>query len=237
MLPIRPVRLPFRSISRGGFTLVELLVVIAIIAGVAFGPITQGLEKAKESAGMQTSRTIALAMFQYQVDNGSYPGGNKSEDVAVSLVQGGYVTDPSLFAASKDKAYAGTTQALTAGGMQAVNICWDFFVESSQNTAVTPPVYYGLSTSDPDGMPAVFSTGQNINEPPAQGGASGSPITMGTTNPFGNNGMAVCFKSNSAQFLKAINMNGNYQVSTSTANYLFGPSFTCTPSNYIQIKP
>ena len=47
----------------GGFTLVELLVVIgiiAILAGVALGPITSGIKKAKESAAMQSCRSIGL---------------------------------------------------------------------------------------------------------------------------------------------------------------------------------
>jgi prepilin-type N-terminal cleavage/methylation domain-containing protein len=224
--------------GKGGFTLVELLVVIAIIAilaGVAFGPITQGLEKAKESAGMQTARTIALSMFQYQVDNSNFPGGNKSQDVATALVQGGYITDPSIFAKDKSHAYAGTTASITS--MPASAICWDFFVESSQNTSVTPPVYYGLSTSDPDGMPAVFSTGQVVT-PPTQG-PSNTPLAVNSagTNPFGSNGMAICYKSNSAVFLKAINNGSGFVVNTTSANEIFNASFSCTPGNFVQITP
>jgi prepilin-type N-terminal cleavage/methylation domain-containing protein len=226
---------PARSLSgKGGFTLVELLVVIAIIAilaGVAFGPITAGIEKANESAGMQTSRTICLAMFQYQVDNSSFPGGKNSEAVAAALVQGNYITDPSIFAKNKTVAYTGTTANI--GTMPSTAICWDFIVESAQDSSGN---YLGLQTSDPDSMPAIFSTGQTIVIP-SQGGTSSTPITMGTTNPFGNNGMAVCFKSNSAAFLKADNVGGSYQIATKASNYLFNPSFSCTPGSFAQIKP
>ena len=57
-----------RHSSRDGFTLVELLVVIgiiAILAGVALGPITNGIKKAKQSAGVQEAHAIGLAMYSF----------------------------------------------------------------------------------------------------------------------------------------------------------------------------
>ena len=222
-----------RRSSQSGFTLVELLVVIgiiAILAGVALGPITRGLENAKESAGMQTARTIALSEFQYSIDNQTYPGGAKSQDIAIALVQGQYISDPSIFAASKPVAYTGPISAIS--GMQANNICWDFIavIGSSGGANV------GLSTSDPDGMPAVFSTGQNVAIP-SQGPGGVINVNVNNKNPFGSNGMAVCYKSNSAQFLKADNVGGTPQVNTKPANYLFNASFTASPGNYVQLKP
>src|SRR5271169_5239005 len=105
-----PLYCTARNSSRGGFTLVELLVVIgiiAILAGVALGPITNGLKKAKESAGMQTVRTIALAEFSYSTDNGAYPDvnvpttaanpGNDASLVAKALLAGNYISDASIF--------------------------------------------------------------------------------------------------------------------------------------------
>jgi prepilin-type N-terminal cleavage/methylation domain-containing protein len=218
----------------GGFTLVELLVVIgiiAILAGVALGPITHGLETAKESAGMQTARTIALAEFQYQTDNAAYPAGATSGAVAADLVTGGYITDVSIFAKDKAHAYTGltTTAAAISGGLDDYStICWDFMAGSAATT--------GLTTSDPDGLPIIFSTGQSISVPATYSAATPIPMVP-ANNPFGNNGMAVCFKSNSASFLKAINNNGAYDVQTSVNNALFGPSFATGGSTYTQIKP
>ncbi len=226
-----------RKSTRGGFTLVELLVVIgiiAILAGVALGPITQGLEKAKESAGMQTARTLGLSAFQYSVDVGTYPGGSNSEDVCIALVQGQYIQDASIFAASGAQAYKGTD--IKAIG--ASNIAWDFMAGAAPTPPATGSV--GLTTSDPDGMPAIFSTGQNVPVP-AQGAAAPA-IELTNKNPFGNHGMAVCYKSNSAVFIKA-------QVSGTTATVpgsvtaagspgMFSPSFYVSPgATYTQLKP
>src|SRR5476649_1621607 len=99
-----------RSFSRGGFTLVELLVVIgiiAILAGVALGPITNGIKKAKQSSGLQSAHALGLAMYSCANDNSQiYPdatGGN-AVNVAQSLLAGGYVTDPGIFFLSGDTA-------------------------------------------------------------------------------------------------------------------------------------
>jgi prepilin-type N-terminal cleavage/methylation domain-containing protein len=224
-----------RRSPQGGFTLVELLVVIgiiAILAGVALGPITHGLETAKESAGMQTARTIALAEFQYQTDNSNYPGGTaKSGYIAGQLVAGGYITDVSLFSKDKSSAYTGDTSSATAvtSGLDTTStICWDF-MEGPSNA--------GLTSSDPDSLPLVFSTGQTVTPAPTTYSTTGITINTANTNPFGNNGMAVCFKSNSAVFLKAVKTGtSSYQVQTNANNALYGPSFA-GPATYTQAEP
>src|SRR5271168_335958 len=95
----------------GGFTLVELLVVIgiiAILAGVALGPITNGIKKAQQSTGVQEAHALGLAMYSYANDNQQlYPdksgGGATAKDVAADLLAGGYVTDATIFGLSGDQ--------------------------------------------------------------------------------------------------------------------------------------
>src|SRR5476651_1941329 len=97
-----------RISSRGGFTLVELLVVIGIIAmlaGVALGPITNGIKKAKQSAGLQSAHAIGLAMYSFANDNQQlYPDitSGTAANIAQTLLGGGYVTDPGIFFLSGD---------------------------------------------------------------------------------------------------------------------------------------
>src|SRR5271156_2396898 len=95
-----------RDSLRGGFTLVELLVVIgiiAILAGVALGPITTGIAKAKQNAAVQQSHAIGIAMFAFANDNSQlYPdistpnpnnGATGAPKVAYALMNGNYVSD------------------------------------------------------------------------------------------------------------------------------------------------
>src|SRR5271154_5128336 len=93
-----------RRSSRGGFTLVELLVVIgiiAILAGVALGPIMNGLKQAKRNAYMQQSRQVGQVCFSYATDNtangNAYPSDTSALLIAQDLLNAGYATDPNLF--------------------------------------------------------------------------------------------------------------------------------------------
>ncbi len=182
--------------SRGGFTLVELLVVIgiiAILAGVALGPITAGIKKAQQSAGVQTSRTIALAEFQYSNDNNQiYPFGTDAGKVADLLVAGNYIQDPGIFIISGAALETKYTGSATTPAYTTANVSWDFG-ETSTTAGLTP--------NAPDQTPLVVST-SGIDW--SSGLSAAGPVTFTITNsaaPYGLNGSAVCYKSNSAKFI------------------------------------
>ena len=181
-----------RRLSRG-FTLVELLVVIgiiAILAGVALGPITNGIKKAKESGAMQTCRTLALAEFQYANDNnGTYPTstGASAGDIASALVAGNYVSDPGIFGISGDSKFVKQTATGTAATWSASNCSFDFSDVSGA----------GVGAVAPDQLPLVWSpdTGAVIPTTASVG------CEFAPNNPlFGTDGIAVAYHSNNAFF-------------------------------------
>jgi prepilin-type N-terminal cleavage/methylation domain-containing protein len=200
MLSTRLLHRTARTLKRRGFTLVELLVVIgliAILAGVALGPITRGIKQAKQSGGMQTSRTIAVAEFAFSNDNnGNYPdtknpASNSSTGaaaIAFPLIQGGYTSDPSIYfiSGSGGGKFSGT------GTISSSNISFDFLGGGGN----------GINSNYPDQVPIVWSGAGGGTEPNITASA-GQPITSAPTvnAPFGQDGMAVCFKSNSAKFV------------------------------------
>ena len=181
--------------SRGGFTLVELLVVIgiiAILAGVALGPITSGIKKGQQSAGVQTARTLALAEFQYSNDNNQvYPSGTDASKVADALVAGGYIQDPGIFiiSGSVETKYVGTT---SPPNYAISNVSWDFGCGAAN---------VGLTPNAPDQTPLVVSSTGATSWATGLSAVGPTTVTVASGNPFGLSGMAVCFKSNSAKFL------------------------------------
>ena len=227
-----------RRSTRGGFTLVELLVVIgiiAILASVALGPIMGGIEKAKESSGMQTARSINLLLFSYSNDNNqTYPPGGSagvtltppptdvgtSEGIAIQLLQGGYATDPTIFA-------IGSTQKYTGAGapyadFAKTNISFDF----TGGAAATA----GITSSASDLLPLVYCTGETVAYPPTAN--AGLNLTLSGNGPFKFNGIAVGYKSNSAVFMKGIQ---NAAASAVVNGFI---STSCSDVGpYTQIKP
>jgi prepilin-type N-terminal cleavage/methylation domain-containing protein len=179
----------------GGFTLVELLVVIgiiAILAGVALGPITNGIRKAKESAAMQTCRTLALAEFQAANDNNQiYPDGADAGVIAAALVSGNYVSDPGIFIISGDVATkAGANQPVTQP-----NVTYDFM---GVNGAASGS-YSGVGSAAPDQLPLVWSPDTNVPVIPAGNTEAGAEFVP--NNPlFGKDGIAVAYHSNNSFF-------------------------------------
>jgi prepilin-type N-terminal cleavage/methylation domain-containing protein len=206
--------------SRGGFTLVELLVVIgiiAILAGVALGPITNGIKQAKHNAAMQQGRQIGQVEFSYATDNtangNAYPAAATSESIANNLISASYVSDPSIFCVAG--AAGGQTVATASGTtitLASNNITWNFTVLSTNTTG-------GITSTASDLIPLVYFSGQTVTYPVPTGGAS--LVLSLTAAPFGQDGVAVFYKGNNATYLKA----GTSGTPGTVANFI---SVNCT---------
>jgi prepilin-type N-terminal cleavage/methylation domain-containing protein len=185
--------------KRSGFTLVELLVVIAIIAilaGVALGPITNGIKQAKHNTAMQGARTVGQLCFNYATDNTTggnrYPWatGNTAAAIATLLVTSGYATDGAIFVVNGQ---AGVSPS-SSTTIIASNISWSFTSDVGGTQ--------GLLNCG-DGIPVVyFNNGQGASIAPTWP-APGAAVTVGTTAPQGQDGVAVYYKGNNATYIKS----------------------------------
>jgi hypothetical protein len=170
-----------------GFALI--LLVLLFLWGICIGPINS-THYAMESTAMQTTRTLALAMFQYANDNNAYPDGASSTEVFQKLMDGNYVSDPSVFYIPM----WGKTPARAGAKLRPENVCFD--------------VTSGIQMDSPDMLPIVFVTGFRMDY--HKSGAATSlvrpfpcyhsrnswfPWSYG---PFG--GLAVAYKKNNAWF-------------------------------------
>ncbi len=173
-------KLPKRS---SGCVLLTLII-LTVLVGVALGPITPSLRKARESAAMQTCRAIALAEFQYANDHGNrYPTGASSTEVFQKLIDGDYVSDPQTFFIPMP----GKTPP-RGNHLSPENVCYDV-------TADVEP-------DSPDGLPVVFITGFRVEYRP-QGRAVSlvKPFPGCSEGPArGFDGLAVAYKRNNAWF-------------------------------------
>ena len=217
--------------SRGGFTLIELLVVIAIIgilASVTVPAVMNGIAKATQNKAMQSAKQIGTLMFTYSLDNGgSYPPDNTntggvtytgSSGAFEQLINNKYISSADIFCLT-----GGTAKPYTGGtpgsSLDASNVSWD----------VTGVATSGISQNAPDQLPLVFSTGNTVSYP-AQVGTSSS-AKCGPNNPFGKQGIPVCYKGNNAAFMPVKNPDG-----VTVDNFI---SASCDPAgvNYLQLKP
>jgi len=153
-------------------------VIISMLTAIALPSMTKAMAMAKQTAATQQARAISLMMLQYSIDNNAYPEGKTSTEVFQKLLDGKYATDPAIFYFRM----AGKTKP-TSSKLTPENVCFD--------------VTSGAEPGSQDDVPLVFSTGYTLSY---TAGASASPVA-GTVFPF--KGLAVCYKSNSAKFLKA----------------------------------
>jgi len=200
-LPNRSVRL---LKSRDGFTLVELLVVIgiiAILAGVALGPITTGIQKAKQNSAVQQCHALGLGMFAFANDNSQlYPdisnpnpnsgSGADATKVAWALISGNYVSDPAQFWISGGTAtkYAGSAATSIAKN----NISFDFAGAQNQG---------GLSTTAYPFLPLFWNSVGLASYPSINVGTALNFPLPPAGSAFGTTGMAFFYCDEHAAFI------------------------------------
>jgi len=126
--------------------------IIAILAGVALGPITNGIKQSQHNTSMQTGRQIGQMCFSSFTDNNqTYPAGANGFNIANSLINANYASDPSVFFVSGQDSGTMFAYTMPAGGVAAmtVNSCsWSFTTlgastgVTSSASDLTPLVYF-----------------------------------------------------------------------------------------------
>jgi len=227
-VPLPPVPPPQKSKGLGGCAIAAIIcgavfvLVLPCCAGIALGPITAGIEKAKENVALQHARIISIAMVAYAADHngnfpdaaeasagqslltlggsGSSPGASTSTEVFQKLIDGKYVSDPALFYIAMPGKVSPVGNQLTAA-----NVCFD--------------VTAGLTSSSPSGVPLVFTTGFSVSY------GNTMRVTRDGVSPFP--GFIAIYTGKSGRFLKL--------AQGETA--VIGPLFTLFGSHYRQLKP
>ena len=225
--------LRFRSMTshanQAGFTRTEYLVfagILVILGLVAVGPVIQYLHRVRIEHAVESAHTLDTLLSQYATDNnGVYPVGEgtpasgKSEGIARNLLENNYTPDPGIFAFGSTEKYSGNASDFS--DFTAANISWDFTAGANATT--------GLTSSAPDSLPIVYSTGETIPYPVAPG--VGVNLPLSGNGPFAKKGVVVAYKDNSAKFIIAIASGAD-----AVAPGFISPAFKDT-ATYTQIKP
>ncbi len=139
--------------------------VIIILVATAFGP-TGGPGAAYQKSVLQTTRAIELSLDAYSKDHsGHYPEGKSSTEIFQHLIDGKYVTDPSIFYVHLFHVIGKVPPKDES--LKRENVCFD--------------VTCCVDSSAPGGLPAVFLTGYRITYQP---GSSAVPLPLPYSPPF-----------------------------------------------------
>lgn len=157
------------------------LVSIALVLWAIFKvlPTSVPVEQAKEMAGLEQVRTIAIALNDYAADHdGAYPEGASSTEVFQKLLDGKYVSDPkTFFVLIAGKVPAASNQ------LSSQNVCFDVTTGATARSSIY--------------LPLVFTTGYDVKYAAGVNAVRSSDV-LGLLH-----GMAVAYRDNSAHFRRA----------------------------------
>jgi hypothetical protein len=141
-----PKRLRWGRLVRSFILFYAAVVFFFLLLALITGPMQgSGMKSAWNNRWMQTSHSLYLAMFQYSVDNdGDFPDGKSSTEVFQKLMDGKYVTDPTLFYIP----LPGKTEPVQGEPLKPENVSWD--------------VTCCVGANDAEELPLIFMTGYKV---------------------------------------------------------------------------
>jgi hypothetical protein len=234
-----PTPVPEREAKKSGSGCgwIIFVCILVLLCGIAIPPPMSSIKRAPQSAAMQQAHAIDLAMFSYANDNnGKYPDGQTSTEVFQKLIDGGYISDPSLLYVP----YPGKIKAASdQKKLKPENVSFD--------------VTCCADGSAPDDLPLVFLTGCKVTY---KAGGSAVPLaepvapsgwfwrSTPTVYPAAA-GIAVSYKSNVSKFiqLKAeVNSDGSISFPLKYApdaviHDFVPPDFPSNGKTYRQLTP
>ena len=215
-----------RSLLPCGCQTLFALGIFVILFGLALGPMPSGNGHPHENSSMQSAHALGLALWSFANDNnGNYPDGKSSTEVCQQLMDGGYVTDPTIFYLPMPGKVKATDPKAK---LKPENVAWD--------------VTAGVTTSSPGALPLLFATGYRVIYKPGAAAFARTDYpgpdwfgssTGGTIPPYAERpGIAVFRVDNSARF----SLEAPSGTSGSIPNFV-PPDFPPDGKTYRQLTP
>ena len=114
--------------------------VVVFLFGIALGPVTGSISKARALEARNGVTEIAVALRQYASDHqGEFPPGKSSTEIFQALIAGGYITDLGIFF---EPGSPGKIRPVWNQKLKPYNVCYDITVPLTANSAMALPIVF-----------------------------------------------------------------------------------------------